>query len=166
MPSTYEPIATQTLGSGASSVTFSSIPNTYTDLVLVCNFATSLNATAGVYIQFNGNTGSDYSVTNLIGDGSTASSSRTSNATFFRIAGSGVGTSSAFDNTALINVMNYSNSTTFKTTVFRSGQASRSTMSGIGLYRSTSVISSLVLTGETQNISTGSTFTLYGIKAA
>jgi hypothetical protein len=61
---TYEAIATQTLGSAAASVTFSSIPGTYTDLVIVC---TPLRVTAGaeeLVFQFNSDTGSNYSINN------------------------------------------------------------------------------------------------------
>jgi hypothetical protein len=91
---TYEAIATQTLGSAAASVTFSSIPSTYTDLVLVCNFETSSNAIAGVYIQFNGDTSTNYSSTNLIGNGSTAESSR-QNSTFYLYGVAKLGTTPA-----------------------------------------------------------------------
>jgi hypothetical protein len=75
---TYEAIATQTLGSAAASVTFSSIPGTYTDLVLVVA-GTLTTGTENIVMQFNGDTGSNYSVTSLLGDGSTASSFRSSN---------------------------------------------------------------------------------------
>jgi hypothetical protein len=164
---TYEAIATQTLGSAAASVTFSSIPSTYTDLVLVCNFETSSNAIAGVYIQFNGDTSTNYSSTNLIGNGSTAESSRASSSSFFRISGYGTGTANTLTNVAIVNIMNYANSTTYKTTISRSAIASLGTGANVGLWRATpSAITSLTLTGESQNLSTGSTFTLYGILAA
>ena len=64
MPNTYEPIATNTLGSAASSVTFSSIPSTYTDLIVVMNYANSTGL-ADVFFRFNGDTGSNYSDTIL-----------------------------------------------------------------------------------------------------
>ena len=71
---TYTPIATQTLGSSAASVTFSSIPGTYTDLMLI-SFAQG-QASGGdnrLVLQFNGDTATNYSSTYLIGNGTTAS---------------------------------------------------------------------------------------------
>jgi hypothetical protein len=77
---TYEAIATQTLGSAAASVTFSSIPGTYTDLVVVIA-GTLTTGSDNVSFQLNGDSGANYSVTVLTGDGSTASSGRASNLT-------------------------------------------------------------------------------------
>jgi hypothetical protein len=54
---TYEAIATQTLGSAAASVTFSSIPGTYTDLVLVVAMEHVTTGTENIVMQFNGDTG-------------------------------------------------------------------------------------------------------------
>ena len=71
--STYTPIARQTLGSAAASVTFSSIPQGYTDLVLVMN----LGAATSDYVQIvlNSDTANTlYSGTYLLGNGSSASS--------------------------------------------------------------------------------------------
>jgi len=53
--STYTPIATQTLSSAVTSVTFSSIPQTYTDLILVMN-VTNSSATVYKALQFNTDT--------------------------------------------------------------------------------------------------------------
>jgi len=77
MPSTYTPIATTTLGSAASSVTFSSISGAYTDLVLVG--AGTLASNLYLNVKFNNDTGSNYSRTELYGDGSSAASYRESN---------------------------------------------------------------------------------------
>jgi hypothetical protein len=165
MAITYEPIATTTLGSAAASVTFSSISSAFTDLVLICNYATSLDATESVYIQFNGDTGTNYSSTDLVGDGSSAASYRTSNANYVRIGGRALGTSNS-SNTSIVNIMNYSNTTTNKTFLNRNGIPSLGTVATVGLYRSTSAITSILVAGNGQNLSTGSTFTLYGIASA
>ena len=80
--STYSTIATTTLASAAASYTFSSIPTTYTDLILVLNG--SFDTFNNVRFQVgNGSvdTGSNYSATRLLGDGSAASSDRISNTT-------------------------------------------------------------------------------------
>lgn len=167
MPSTYEPIATQTLGSSAATVTFSSIPGTYTDLVLVLNATASTAANS--YIRLNSDTGANYSWNALYGDGSTAGTDRAgsvSNGILMDYYGY---PTSTIPNANIIQFMNYSNTTTFKTVMARANQAT--TGGGVDLitsmWRSTAAITSLTLrfTGA-QTWSTGSTFSLYGIKAA
>jgi hypothetical protein len=102
--STYTPIATQTLGSAAASVTFSSIPQGYTDLILVINYATSAS-TGNALLRFNSDTGSNYSETALIGNGTTATSDRESSVTTIPI--SWFGTNSTSDRVELIyNIQN------------------------------------------------------------
>ena len=59
--STYTPIATTTLGSAASSVTFSSISGSYTDLILITN-PSSATTDQSIYVQFNADTGTNYSM--------------------------------------------------------------------------------------------------------
>jgi hypothetical protein len=164
MSSTYEPIATTTLGSAQSTVTFSSIVGTYTDLILVT--ADIINATnlLGMYLQFNSDTGSNYSRTFLEGNGSSASSSRSSNQSSMMI-----GRSYGGDRTMnIFQIQNYSNATTFKTALCRygSGGTSSSLGAAVGLWRSTSSITSITVGLESgANMSSGCTFTLYGIKA-
>jgi hypothetical protein len=77
MPATYEPIATTTLGSAASSITFSSIPATYTDLRLSVTTADAGATATYLALQFNSDTGANYSRTRITGNGSTATSNRT-----------------------------------------------------------------------------------------
>ena len=82
MPTTYEPIATTTLGSAQTSVTFSSISGAYTDLVLVINAGNSGGTGYGIALQCNNDTGSNYSFTQLYGTGSAATSTRSTSTTF------------------------------------------------------------------------------------
>jgi hypothetical protein len=159
---TYEAIATQTLGSSASSVTFSSIPGTYTDLVLV----TSVIGTGDLQIngRVNSDTGSNYSTTYLAGNGTSAASDRAVNATTF-------GTDYYFSittagNATILQFMNYVNSTTYKTVLCRSGVASKGTNATVALWRNTAAITSITLLASQNAFNTGSTFSLYGIKAA
>lgn len=169
MAATYEPISTQTLGSNTATVTFSSIPQTYTDLVLIANIKHSYGSTGIVRVeglQFNSDTGSNYSDTFLDGDGSTASSYRYSNRTGLAIYGSQASESGYAINA--IQIMNYANTTTYKTALNRVGYASSgNTVAIVDLWRSTSAISTINLSATSSyTFQTGSTFTLYGIKAA
>ena len=167
MPSTYTPIATTTLGSAQSSVTFSSIAGTYTDLVLVTNIL-GVSATTGVGIQFNSDTGSNYSVTSLYGDGTSAGSTRQSSVASIRFS---LGTSYRTTNQGIIriNIQNYSNSTTYKSVLSRNDISSEGAEASVGLWRSTSAITAVKIiptNNASYTFSTGSTFTLWGIQNA
>ena len=161
--STYTPIATTTLGSATASYTFSSIPGTYTDLILVVNARLSSGA-ANFNLQFNSDTGSNYSSTVLAGDGSSAFSVRSSNST-----SGNIGLVGAEYGTTVINIMNYANTTTNKTAI----ASYKMTSSAYGeagakvvLWRNTSAINSVSILVTTSTFNTGSTFTLYGIASA
>jgi hypothetical protein len=166
MAKTYEPIATQTLGSNTNTINFTSIPTTYTDLILVSNWVE--NSTESMCIRVgNGsvNTTSIYSVTYLIGTGSAASSGRY--ASSFWEFSQMPATTTEF-NANIIHFQNYSNTTTFKTAIGRSSTASQGTAAIVGLWRSTAAINTIQLRcGFGSNtFNTGSTFTLYGVKSA
>lgn len=164
---TYTPIATQTIsGSSVASVTFSSIPSTYTDLILVAQLKTA--STAGdLVMQFNSDTGTNYSRTVLYGTGSAAGSSRESSVAQITIDNYGTpsSTEAAMD---IIQIMNYANTTTYKTVLARANKAGSGVDATVGLWRSTSAINSILLKviTNTVNIAVDSTFTLYGIVAA
>jgi hypothetical protein len=168
MPITYEPIATNTLGSAAATVTFSTISGAYTDLVLVTNLKTTTTSQE-VTVKINNDTGSNYSLTNLRGDGSTAASLRRSSQTVGNISKE-ISPNTAFEFVSVSTFMNYSNATTYKTWLSRNNRASASNAPGtealVGLWRSTSAITELVIGLTGGNFDTGSTFTLYGIKSA
>jgi hypothetical protein len=164
---TYEPIATQTLGSAQTTITFGSISGSYTDLVLVANWAQS--AVGSCSIRFNSDSGSNYSFTELRGNGSAASSTRLSNAAQSWWAYN-VFPDTSYTANAIISIQNYSNATTYKTFLSRANANSGSfagTSAIVGLWRSTSAITSIELDIDgSATYNTGSTFTLYGISAA
>jgi hypothetical protein len=161
---TFSQIASTTLGSAASSVTFSSIAATYTDLVLVINGGGSANI--NVSMQFNGDTASNYSITAIAGDGTTASSTRRTSQTAMRLdENSYTGTTLAASN-LIVSIMNYANTTTYKTILSRSNNAAVGTSAIVGLWRATSAINQVVINAIGGNWITGSTFNLYGIAAA
>jgi len=166
MAKTYEPIATNTLGSNTAVVTFSSIPATYTDLVLVSNIQ-STAANNGT-LRINGDTATNYSWTFLSGNGTAASSARGSSKNSIQMDNlSGPPTSGSTYQIYITNVMNYANATTYKTVVSRSGLASQATEAVVGLWRNTAAITSLSIQIDVSgSVLAGSVFTLYGIKAA
>ena len=160
---TYEKIQTQTLGSSAASVTFSSISGSYTDLILVASSKIVTGSATGFLIQFNGDTASNYSDTYLYGNGTSALSGRVSGQAKMVIGN----VNSTDFSPQIINVMNYSNATTYKTAIGRSSLAADYVISYVGLWRSTAAITSILAYPDASaSFATGSTFTLYGIKAA
>lgn len=167
MPSTYTPIATTTLGSATNTVTFSSIAGTYTDLVVISSFTVSSDS-ANVIVRFNNDSGTNYSSTRIEGTGTTASSNRGTNATSLGVE-SNIGSDDTSPSTFIFNVMNYSNSTTYKTMLTRTN-AAVGTYPGltaqVGLWRSTSAINRIDIIQGGVNFKAGSTFTLYGIASA
>jgi hypothetical protein len=164
MASTYEPIATTTLSSAQSSVTFSSISGSYTDLILIVSGTSATSQQ--IALEFNGDTGSNYSMTALYGDGSSAASARaTSTTTMY--GGLGWFGTSTTTSTTIAHIMNYSNTTTYKTVVGRGNLSSSYVHAGVGLWRSTAAITSIKITvNGGYNWNSGTSFTLYGIKAA
>lgn len=164
--STYTPIATTTLGSAQTTITFNSFSG-YTDLVLVCNWAQS--AVGSCWIRFNSDSGTNYSFTELRGNGSAASSTRLSS-TAQSYWAYNVFPDTSYTANAIISIQNYSNATTYKTFLSRANANSGSfagTSAIVGLWRSTSAITSIELDIDgSATYNTGSTFTLYGIAAA
>ena len=168
MASTYEPIATQTLGTATSSITFSSINQGYTDLVLVTNAILASGGAANLWCRFNGDGAANYSTTYLAGSGTgSGTSARDTSATE-----SWVGRLSSSNWTSSIaSFQNYANATTYKTSISRGNDTSGLVIAFVSLWRpsnlATGNITSIVLTNSSAvNFSVGSTFTLYGIAAA
>ena len=158
--STEVAIATTTLGSAASTITFSSIPATYTDLRLVL-VGTGSSSGVNVNLRLNNDSGTNYSQTSLVGNGSAASSYRSTSASQFSDS------QTYFDATVKMktfDIMSYAGSTN-KTVLF-SGygdmNGSGAVESNVGLYRSTSVINRIDLSVVISFLA-GTTATLYGI---
>lgn len=168
MASTYEPIATVTLGSSNASVlVMNSIPSTYTDLILVINGGTSSGANA-LYMRFNNDSNTNYSTTYLYGNGSSAASGRLTNRDAAAIGYyAEPGTGNEFNSIA--HIQNYSNTTTFKTVLDRANSTAGSfpgAEASVSLWRSTSAITRIDVLVSTNTLNAGTTFSLFGIKAA
>ena len=169
MATTYDKIATTTLGSAATSITFSSIAASWTALRLVFVGKASIGATyIGPWIQFNSDTSTNYSWTDVGGNGSaaySASAANYSNVSFANNSSIGSTNNALLD----INIFSYAGSTykTILSQLSNDMNGSGSTESSVGLWRSTSAITSIVLNaGFTNGFPSGTTATLYGIKSA
>ena len=160
---TYTPIQTQTLASNQATVNLNSIPSSYTDLILIVNAKwTGINGNC--FVRFNGDTASNYS--------------------WIRLSTNGTTNASATGNTqsSLVNLWDMENPTTtlgffmfyikdYASTNYKHTYYSHNTTTDYlkrytAQWRSTSAITSISFTNDSANCAAGSTFTLYGIKAA
>ena len=161
--STYDPLRTYTVPSPQASVVFDNIPQGYTDLVL--EFSGKITTSgANFYFQFNGDTNTNYSRTWMSGNGTTPSSGRTSNYGLMPI-----GSADSGDTVNIFHLLNYSNTSTYKTVLSRAGVPTGTypgTTAQVGLWRSTNAITSILAGNDGNTFVAGSTFRLYGIKAA
>ena len=165
---TYTSIASNTLTSTAASVTFSSISGTYTDLILAASHGSS--SASNTYIRFNGATSAYYSLTQLVGTGTASMSSRESNLTAFRIDNYAAAFT-AIENSYIIQIQNYSNTTTYKSVLARCNATQQGLEATVGLWRGSTGSSTEAITSVTYypgggSWLVGSYFALYGIKAA
>ena len=164
MAVTYKLIETVTVGSGgASSIEFGSIPQTYTDLMVVVSGRTS-GSVSGLNITFNGNT-SNYSSRTLQANGAAASSYGTynRNAGFLNISSE---TASVFGSSA-IYIPNYAGSTNKSYSADGAAENNATTAySGIiaGLWSNTAAITSVSLSPMDGSFVQYSSASLYGIK--
>lgn len=163
---TYTPLATNTLSSNQATITFSSISGSYTDLILIVS-ANQTPAFNTQYIRFNGDSGSNYSYTILSGNGSSLVSAKSSSQDAWYSGYFGVPPTTNFG-TEIYNFQNYANTTTYKTGLSRTGRGGGGTDAMASLWRNTAAITSITygISGNSAFLTSGSTFTLYGIAAA
>jgi hypothetical protein len=159
---TYVALDKVTTTGSVAFVEFTGISSSYTDLRIVIDVVGV--GTGYVTAQFNSDTGSNYSLTRVGGNGSTASSNRASNQTSCDLSWSAAYTSSG-RLLETVDVMNYSNSTTYKTLLSRAGKADNAVDAIVGLWRNIAAITSIKLIAGSANFASGSTFSLYGIKS-
>jgi hypothetical protein len=160
---TYTLIASNTLTSASNTVTFSSIPATYTDLIMFTKLKASGGSVDIIYAQYNSDSSSIYSSTRLTGSAGTLNSDRQTN------GGTGwfVGLSSPDEfNAGVYQFSNYADTNIFKSAISRDTLVGNQTRIVAGLWRSTSAIDSIsIINGNANTFVVGSIFTLYGIKA-
>ena len=171
MATTFVKIQTVTVGSGgAASIDFTSIPQTYTDLkILVSGRSTLAQIYGGGYLQFNGDTASNYKWRRAGGNGATAGSDASTSATsiIYEFVGAS-STASVFAN-AEIYIPNYTGANQKSVSIDSVGENNAATAYptlAAGLWTSTAAITSIKLYSDSQTIVQYSTATLYGIKSS
>lgn len=165
------PIASYTANGTSNFFSFTSIPQTYQDLFFVINGRSAFSsATAQVYTYLNSDGSALYSRTRLYGNGSAAASDRTSNDTAAYIAEiPGASATSGIFGSGVMHILNYANTSTFKTVLIRSAvdlNGSGFTHLWVNTYRSTNAIRGFdIFNSGASNFTSGTTVTLYGIRA-
>jgi hypothetical protein len=166
---TYIALANITLGSSASSVTFSSIPATYRDLVLVIA-AASNDSNQTAIMRFNGDTAGNYNMVHMIGTGGGSGSSQTENSVGFLNISKGIGVPTSLGDVTIISqIMDYSATDKHKTALTRANSVNSpfpGTSAQAGRWGNTVAITSVAIAlSSGGNYITGSTFSLYGIRS-
>lgn len=171
MPNTYTLIAT--LSGGASTIDFTSIPSTYTDLILMHSLRfSSATGIQNVNIRFNNDSGANYTQRMILAnDGSVGGYSQTT-ATYFNWnyapGGTGGTTANTYNSTSLY-IPNYANTSTTKPILIDDvSEVNSSTNYGLGytsgFWNSTSAINRITITAPSDTWTSASTAYLYGIK--
>jgi len=154
---TYTPLATVTLGSSAASVTFSSIPATYRDLIFVLSGVVSAGAGEVIRVNFNGDTTSgNYSAVFANGDGSNTASGTEARR---------FGLMYASRSQTVASFMDYSATDKHKTYLSRTGGASNAFEMIAGRWANTAAITSFRVFPDANGFASGSTLSLYGVIA-
>jgi hypothetical protein len=164
---TYEQIAHESVTSGNNTVSFTNIPNTYTDLVLIASPLGYGNPpqNGDINVQFNGDTGTNYNYGRLVTT-STIVSSRANNTTIIN------NSDATYPGSWRIDVFNYAATDYWKHVMIVGGDVNTSgngnVSHSIGVWRNTAAINSIQIRAETGSgqWAVNSKFTLYGIKAA
>lgn len=168
MPATYEPISTTTVtGSSTATITFSSIPATYTDIVLVGYTNGSRTTYGGDFqIQFNNDTTGNYDMIIMSGTGSSVTANRYANQQSINMGPLGPNGTSEF-NFTLCHINNYTSTNGHKPIYSVTSGQSQAVIRVHGVWtNSAQAINRIDLTGNTYNFNVGTTVTLYGILKA
>ncbi len=161
--STYDLIASNVLGSATANITFTSIPDTYRDLVLVMSIT---SAVSDFYpgLRFNSDTGNNYNYCEARGNGTSASSFNGSSETFGTIYGAFASTTTGAD--YVVHILDYATTNKHKMFLARSNRSNQLVAMNSGRWANTnSAISSITIGsfGNGNTAAAGSTFYLYGI---
>lgn len=169
MANTYTAIASVTVGSGgAATISFTSIPNTYSDLTLVCSLRSTTTGQSddrGAVVTFN-SSGTNYSARRLYAYNGTTTGSDSSSGLSI-IYGGTTGTANTFSSN-FIYIPNYTSSSNKPASADDVSEQNSATRNWIGsyawLWSNSAAINSITLTPDAGSFAQYSTATLYGIK--
>jgi hypothetical protein len=168
-PNNYESIATTILSTSTTTITFSSISGTYKHLqIRALSRKSSAGGGDGIFIRFNSDSGSNYAIHQLDGDGSSASAYGAASQT--QINSTTTATSSHSANVfgaQIWDILDYANTNKYKTMRLMNGfdnNGSGKVRYGSGLWMNTNAITQIDLTGNGDNFAQYSSFALYGVK--
>lgn len=171
MPVTYDPIATITKSSESAGFYFASIPQTYTDLILIMSITKASANVANIHFRVNNDTSTNYSSTDYGYDGNSCFmgySTNTSVGKIWQNSMSGTGDVVACE----VHFMDYANTTKYKSVIARGNKIGTSGDTGasyleLNTWRSTAAISIIdIIDTSTRNYGIGSSATLYGVLRA
>ncbi len=175
MATTYAPIQSYTLASATSSINFTTIPQTYTDLILSIS---GLSVASETYLKFNDDsTSANYSAHTMSGQGNAAGYPGVWSAYRYNGSSNGVlignrGTSSSttIPTYYYVNIMQYTSTSMYKNTLSRSGIINSSTTGNVeliaGMWKSGTAINKIsIVNSAGGNFQIGTTATLYGVKS-
>jgi hypothetical protein len=175
VPPAFESIATATGTGSSATITFSSIPSTYTSLqvrFMAKSTFGSDNANQ-VRVRFNGDTAANYTFHNVYGDGSTTGTEGAASQTYSQLRFLAPSTSANILGVGIMDVQQYASTSNYKTLRYFGGTDTNGNASivspailGSGLWMSTSAITSISFICSALNWTTDTTFALYGIKGA
>lgn len=170
VPNSYESISTTALSTDTASITFSSIPATYTHLQIRCIARIDqANTDDNVYLRFNGDTGANYAGHYLFADGSTTTAAAAASQNQgVASRTTGANSSASIFGVGICDILDYANTNKYKTARVLTGHDQNG--SGLiflmsTLWQSSSAVTSITLFALTGNMKQYSHFALYGIKA-
>jgi hypothetical protein len=163
----YTSLQTVTVGSGgASSITFSSIPSTYTHLQIRGIVREASGGFDQAFMQLNSDSGSNYATHNLNGNGSSAGAGATTSTTSMSVAAiPGSNQSSSVFGATVIDILDYANTNKYKTVRSLSGtdnNGSGYAWFASGLWQNTNAVTNITIF-STYNFVQYSQFALYGV---
>ena len=164
MTNTYVPLATITLSSATTSLTFSSLPASYRDIILVFNGSKTGSTDTHLQVRANGDSGKNYPRVAMGGSSGGSYSNSSTNIDGMQMAYVGAGQPRV---TSILQIFDYSATDKHKTFLAREAEAAESTDAVAGRWSNTAAITSLTIlwSQNADNMSAGTTISLYGVAA-
>ena len=166
MATAFTALASTTLGSTATSITFSSISGSYRDLFLVVDPYVSSASYYETLIQFNSDTStSNYLSLYLSGSGSSVSAANLNTYGAVPISGpNAISAGSGERANAFAHIMDYATTDRHKTVLCRSNNSAWGSDMAVGRWSSTAAVTSITVKLRSGTWGVGASFALYGVK--